>query len=72
MTTATDADVLAALAELRRLFPDWRVGQMIGNLVQAAGRDDDGALWEIEDSDLLAAAQRLIEKNQHRRPTNGE
>jgi hypothetical protein len=59
-------DLFAALAEVRQVFPDWRFGQLIGNLVQAAGLDSDGALWEVEDDQLLAAARRLIERNQTR------
>ena len=66
MKTETGADLLAALAELRAIFPDWRVGQMIANLTQAAGRGGEGGLWDVEDEELLAAARRLIERNQSR------
>ena len=65
MTTTND-QLLKALAELRTLFPDWRMGQLVANLTQAAGCDADGAIWEIEDDQLLAAARRLIERNQTR------
>jgi hypothetical protein len=67
MTTAVGDELMGALAELRALFPDWRVGQLVASLVQAAGRDGDGAVWEVEDEQLLAAARRLIERNQGRR-----
>jgi hypothetical protein len=59
-------ELIVALAELRVLFPDWRMGQLIASLIQAAGRDEDGAVWEVEDEQLLAAARRLIERNQAR------
>lgn len=68
-TTPAGDQLLAAVAELRSLFPDWRVGQLVASLTQAAGRDSDGAIWEVEDSELLAAARRLIDRNRpHRRP----
>jgi hypothetical protein len=67
MTTAVGDELIGALVELRVLFPDWRVGQLVASLTQAAGRDGDGAVWEVEDEQLLAAARRLIERNQARR-----
>ena len=64
MKTEADGDLLAALAEVRAIFPDWRMGQMIANLTQAAGREGD--VWDVEDEELLAAARRLIEQNRSR------
>ena len=64
-------ELIAALSELRGLFPDWRMGQLIANLVMAAGGADAGAIWDIEDEQLLAAAQRLIERNRHRGAMDG-
>jgi hypothetical protein len=70
MTTSTGDQLLEAVAELRTLFPDWRVGQLVASLTQAAGRDRDGSIWEVEDDELLAAARRLIDRNRpHRAPT---
>jgi hypothetical protein len=66
MTNTTRGELLDSLDELRLLFPDWRFGQLIASLIQATGRDNEGAIWEIEDEMLLAAAQRLIEKNRSR------
>lgn len=59
-------ELLDALSELRALFPDWRLGQLIANLVTAAGGLDAGAIWDMEDEKLLAAARRLIERNRGR------
>ncbi len=64
MTQILDDELLSAMAELRELFPDWRMGQLLANLLQAAGRD--GAIWDVEDHELLATAQRLIARNQQR------
>lgn len=63
--TQTD-EMLEAISELRLLFPDWRMGQLIANLVTAAGGVDAAAIWEMEDEKLLAAARRLIERNRGR------
>ena len=70
MTNSTGGQLLAAIEELRSLFPDWRIGQLVANLTQAAGRDREGAIWDVEDGELLAAARRLIDRNRvHRAPT---
>ena len=63
MTTVAD-ELMAAIAELRVLFPDWRVGQVVASLAMAAGRD--GQVWEVEDEQLLTAARRLLERNRAR------
>ena len=72
MTTTAGDELLAAMAELRALFPDWRIGQLVANLTQAAGRDRDGAIWDVEDEELLAAARRLIDRNRPHRTPAGE
>lgn len=63
MTNTSGDDLMLAMAELRTMFPDWRIGQLVASLAQAAGRDGEGAVWEIEDEQLLAAARRLILRN---------
>ena len=63
MNVSTADELIVALSELRALFPDWRMGQLVANLVMAAGGTDAGAIWDVEDEQLLAAARRLIERN---------
>ncbi len=63
--TATE-ELIEVLSELRTLFPDWRLGQLVANLTLAAGRDGDGEIWNVEDEELLSAARRLIERNRNR------
>ena len=58
------AELLKALIELEQCHPEWRLGQMLSNLAMSAGRTDAGGVWELEDSEALAAAQRLIERRQ--------
>ena len=59
-------EMVNALSELRVLFPDWRMGQLIANLVTAAGGTDASVIWDMEDDKPLAAARRLIERNRGR------
>jgi hypothetical protein len=72
MTNTAGNELLTALQELRTLFPDWRMGQLVANLTQAAGRDRDGAIWDVEDDELLAAARRLIERNRGRQAARAQ
>ena len=66
MNVSVADELLDAMAQLRVLFPDWRMGQLVANLVTAAGGVDAGAIWNVEDDQLLAAARRLIERNRAR------
>jgi len=72
MMTAVSDELMAAVADLRALFPDWRLGQLVASLTQAAGRDREGAIWDVEDEELLSAARRLIERNRPHRLTGPE
>jgi hypothetical protein len=62
-TEATRAELLAALAELGRAHPNWRLGQTLSNLAMAAGRLDAGSVWDLEDDEALAAARRLLKSH---------
>ncbi len=64
MTHANGNELIEAVAELQALFPDWRFGQLVANLALSAGRD--GAMWDVEDDQLLDAARRLIARNRTR------
>jgi hypothetical protein len=66
MKASIAEELLEAISELRLLFPDWRMGQLVANLVTAAGGKDAGAIWDVEDDQLLTAARRLIERNRER------
>jgi hypothetical protein len=66
MSVSAAEELIGALSDLRALFPDWRMGQLVANLAMAAGGADAGAIWDVEDEQLLAAARRLIERNRGR------
>jgi hypothetical protein len=45
--------LLEAIAELCRRYPDWRLGQLVANVAGWADQD----IWDVEDDQLLAAAE---------------
>jgi hypothetical protein len=53
MTDPNRTELFAALAELARRYPHWRVGQLIANVAGWA----DAEVWDAEDAQLLAAAR---------------
>lgn len=54
------SELLRALAELSETCPEYRLGQMIADLAMLARGDAEGAIWDLEDSELLAAARKHI------------
>jgi hypothetical protein len=54
------SEVLQALEELSEACPEYRLGQMIANLAMLARGDDEGAIWNMEDAELLAAARKHL------------
>ena len=61
-TMTTRTELLAALEQLARLRPEWRLGQTIANLAMTAGRLEAGGVWDLEDNEALRAARTLIEQ----------
>lgn len=55
-------ELMAALSQLGRMRPEWRLGQTLANLAMTAGRLDIGGVWDLEDEEALAAAKTLIEQ----------
>jgi hypothetical protein len=58
MNTEKNANLLKAIAELQRRYPDWRLGQLIVNVAGWA----DQEIWDVEDDHLLAAAELHLEQ----------
>ena len=50
------AELLEVLNELRRRYPEWRLGQLVSNV---AGWADENP-WDIEDEQFLAAAKEHL------------
>jgi hypothetical protein len=60
MIDPTRSDVFRVLEELSEACPGYRFGQMIANLAFLARGDVDGAVWEMEDDELIAAARKHL------------
>ncbi len=69
MTMTASVELTEVVSELRALFPELRMGQLVLNLASAAGVSDLGGVWDVEDEVLLGAARRLLERNRGRRPS---
>jgi hypothetical protein len=57
MTNHDSQELLLCLGELRRAWPEVRFGQLIANLAVVARGTEPGAVWEMEDDELLKAAK---------------
>jgi len=64
----TRLDLLAALAELSRARPQWRLGQTLANLATTAGHLSANGVWDLEDEEALAAAKVLLEQHSEVEP----
>ena len=56
MNQCNHAELFDALAELRRRYPEWRLGQLISNVAGWADHD----IWDIEDEQLLTAVKEHL------------
>lgn len=67
MMTPTRGELLRQLAEISEEAPELRLGQLIANLATLACGAKVEAIWDAEDEELLAAAQRLVEHYRQRK-----
>ena len=58
MTTQERTALLESIAQLWERYPNWRFGQLVSNV---AGWTDIDA-WDVEDGQLLAAAQAHLQQ----------
>jgi hypothetical protein len=64
MTPKQRDELLSTLRELWDEMPDLRFGQMVVNLSYLAREPSHSATWDMEDDELLQAAQQLLEERQ--------
>lgn len=65
-TTSIRDDLLVALIEVGRLFPDWQLASILAYLARTAGYGHYGEAFCLTDSEALGAARRLAELNAER------
>jgi len=68
---AVHDEVMESLAELRRALPSMRLGQLIANMATVARGAVPGAIWVMEDDELLAAIRWQIQQLSSRTAANG-
>jgi hypothetical protein len=61
MISAERDDIFQVLRELSALCPDVRLGQLIVNLSYLARGMAHESIWDMEDEELLRAAQKQLE-----------
>jgi hypothetical protein len=59
--TAHD-ELIESLAELRQALPSMRMGQLIANMATVARGAVAGAVWEMEDDELLDAIRWQLQQ----------
>jgi hypothetical protein len=58
MIPATQHALIETLADLRRLSPDVRFGQLLANLGFLVEAQTDQSLWDVEDARLLEVMEK--------------
>lgn len=62
MSTIAHDDLIESLAELRQALPSMRLGQLIANMATIARGAVRGAIWDMEDEELLRAIRWQLEQ----------
>ena len=62
MNVAVHDELIDSLAELRRALPSMRLGQLIANLATVSRGAVPGAIWEMEDDELMAAIRWQLQQ----------
>ncbi len=72
MTSPVRQELLAVLGDLSTACPEMRFGQLIANLSTLASGLSAEGLWDAEDEELLAAAQKQLAYFREHRPLSAE
>ena len=67
MNSAVRRDLLRVLAELSEVCPEVRLGQLVANLSYLARGLSNESIWDMEDEELLEAAQKHLQEWRARR-----
>ena len=62
MNITVQDELIESLAELRRVLPSMRMGQLIANMATVARGASPGEIWDVEDDELLAAIRWQIQQ----------
>ena len=62
MSTIAHDELIESLGELRQALPSMRLGQLIANMATVARGAVAGAIWEMEDDELLTAIRWQLDQ----------
>jgi hypothetical protein len=62
MISSEREQLIRLVTELSEAAPNLRFGQMVANIATLALGAKPEAIWDAEDEELIAAAQRLLER----------
>ena len=65
--TSARQELLRLIAELSDADPDLRLGQLLTNMATQARGPHPESVWDCEDDELVAAADRLLTRLKERR-----
>jgi hypothetical protein len=71
MSAIAHDELIESLVELREALPSMRLGQLIANMATVARGAVAGAIWEMEDDELLAAIRWQLEQLSSEAEVNG-
>lgn len=71
MSVAVHDELIESLAELRLALPSMRLGQLIANMATVARGAVPGAVWEMEDDELLTAIRWQLQQMSSASAANG-
>jgi hypothetical protein len=71
MNSVETNSMLQTLGKVWKLCPEMRLGQLMATLGLLAEDTTDHSLWDVEDSELLAAMERFRD-DLSRRDSNGD
>ena len=61
MTPSTSYRIAVALAELSKIYPQWRFGQLVANVATWAKGPNAEAIWDVDDEQFLKAAEEHLQ-----------
>lgn len=63
LTMSTDEELLGALMEMRKRYPEWRIGQLVANVALLARGAAVESIWDVTDEEFIAAAKQHLKGN---------
>lgn len=58
--------LLRMLEKMSKKYPDMRLGQLVANIASWTTSESKSVIWDVEDSDLIAACKRSLDNHEHR------